>query len=387
MKATTGEFSLAGRAEPAVDRGSEQNYPLVDVMRAVAALLVLVYHVIAVTGWQTFPDTWWSAPMREGWMGVDIFLVISGFVITLSAARDQQANPHDFRLGFMARRFWRIAPLYVATSLVFLFFVQPQLLAAGTKYLVLQGITHALFVHNLHHSTHGAINGPTWSIGLEMQFYVLVIVCIPWLLRQRVRWVVLGCILVSWAYRYVTTIVWPPGATPPIIQMIYATQLPGTLDNFVMGIALALLKIHSPANRWLAQNWRNFALWVLLALAVSALWWFVFWPKKYYWIYPDMIVYWRTLLAVAAGAWLVVFVTCPLQGSWVTWPMRYLGRISYGIYLWHMPILLSLKNIFGANQPLLLAWVLGTSMLMAALSWHAFEHRLSKLGRVQPRLN
>ena len=358
-----------------------ENFPLVDVMRAVAALLVLVYHVIAVTGWQTFPDVWWTAPMREGWMGVDMFLVISGFVITLSAARDFQTNPHDFRRGFMLRRIWRVAPLYVATSLVFLFFVQPHLLTVGAKYLAIQGVTHALFIHNLHHSTHGAINGPTWSIGLEMQFYVLVIVCIPWLLRQRPWKVVLGCLLVSWGYRYITTLVWPPGSTPPIIQMIYATQLPGTLDNFVVGIALALVKIHSPGHKWLAQSGRVFAAWLLVALLVSALWWVVFWPKKYYWTYPDMIVFWRTLLAVASGAWLAVFITCPRQTHWITSPLRYLGRISYGIYLWHMPILLALKNVMGANQYLLLAWVLSATLLMSALSWHAFEQRLSKLGR------
>ena len=357
------------------------SYPLLDVMRAMAALLVLVYHVIAVTGWHFFPDAWWAAPLREGWIGVDMFLVISGFVITLSAARDFQANPSNFRRGFMARRIWRVAPLYLATSLVFLFFVQPQLLTVGAKYLVVQGVTHLLFIHNLHHSTHGAINGPTWSIGLEMQFYVLVIASIPWLIRLRPWKVVVACVLIAWAYRYGTTVLWPPGTTPPIIQMIYATQLPGTLDNFVMGIALALVKIHSPGHRLLAQNARVFSIWLFVALLMSVLWWVVFWPKKYYWIYPDMIVFWRTLLAVASGAWLVVFITCPRQSHWLTAPFRYLGRISYGIYLWHMPLLLALKNVLGTNQPMLLAWVLAATLLMSALSWHAFEQRLSKLGR------
>lgn len=355
-----------------------QTFPLVDVMRALAAILVLVYHVIAVTGWQTFPGDWWAVPFREGWIGVDMFLVISGFVITLSAARDFQESPKAFRLRFMARRIWRVAPLYVATSLIFLFLVQPQLLTAGAKYLAIQGVTHSLFIHNLHHSTHGAINGPTWSIGLEMQFYLLVIVCIPWLINQRVWKVVLCCVLLSWAYRYVTTLVWPPGETPPIIQMIYATQLPGTLDNFVMGIALALVKIHHPNHKWLIQNGRNCAIWFITAMVISALWWGVFLPKKHYWIYPDMIIFWRTLLAVASGAWLLAIVTCPQQRSWFTWPLRYLGRISYGIYLWHMPILLALKNVFASNQLLLLTWVLFATLLMSSLSWHAFEKRLSK---------
>ena len=365
-------------------QASDTSYPLVDVMRGIAALMVLTYHVIAVTGWQTFPDTWWSAPLREGWMGVDMFLVISGFVITLSAARAYKSHPQHYIRRFMANRLWRIAPLYIATSLVFLLFVQPQLLAAGTKYVVIQGITHGLFIHNLHHSTHGAINGPTWSIGLEMQFYVLIILCIPWLIRQKVQWIILGCLVISWAYRYATTLALPPGATPPIIQMIYATQLPGTLDNFVMGIALALFKLHSMHSRWLSQNWRNFFLWLAIAAIATACWWLVFSPKKYYWVFPDMIIFWRTLLAAAAGAWLMVCISCPRQSSWVSAPFRYLGRISYGIYLWHMPILLSLKDTFAANQPLLLAWVLAASVLMGALSWHAFEKHLSQSASRQP---
>lgn len=374
--------SLASGLLLTTNRHQSESFPLIDVMRAVAALLVLVYHVIAIAGWQTFPASWWSAPFREGWMGVDMFLVISGFVITLSAARNFQANPHGFRRRFMARRIWRVAPLYIATSLVFLFFVQPQILTAGANYLALQVVTHSLFVHNLHHSTHGAVNGPTWSIGLEMQFYVLVIVCIPWLVRQRPWTILLGCVLLSWTYRYITVQVLPPGETPPIIQMIYATQLPGTLDNFAIGIALALIKIQWPEHKWLAQNSRVFVIWLVIALVLSAFWWIVFWPKKYYWIYPDMIVFWRTLLAAASGAWLAVFITCPRQTDWISGPLRYLGRISYGIYLWHMPILLALKSVLGANQSLLLVWVLSATLLMAALSWHAFEQRLSKLGSV-----
>jgi peptidoglycan/LPS O-acetylase OafA/YrhL len=56
----------------------------------------------------------------------------------------------------------------------------------------------------------------------------------------------------------------------------------------------------------------------------------------------------------------------------------YLGKISYGLYLWHMPVLLSLKPIFGARPGILLAWVLVLSVAMASLSWHGFEKHLAQ---------
>ena len=70
--------------------------------------------------------------------------------------------------------------------LAFLFLVQPQLLLMGWQTLALHLGSHALFLHNLLADTHGSINGPNWSVALEMQFYLLMLLAGPWLVRQRV---------------------------------------------------------------------------------------------------------------------------------------------------------------------------------------------------------
>ena len=157
-------------------------FPLIDVLRAVAVLLVLVYHVVALGQWSMFAEPVWCLPFRQGWIGVDLFLVISGFVITLSAAREYERNHQAFRSQFMLRRLRRLVPLYLLTCVSFVFLVRPEILMLPAAQLILQAVSHALFLQNLSHLTHGMINGVTWSLALEMQFYLALILCIGWLL-------------------------------------------------------------------------------------------------------------------------------------------------------------------------------------------------------------
>ena len=147
-------------------------FPLIDVLRAVAVLLVLVYHVVALGDWSMFAVPVWGLPFRQGWIGVDLFFVISGFVITLSAAREFKRKSHDFRSQFMQRRLRRLVPLYLLTCVSFVFLVRPEILLLPTAQLMLQVASHALFLQNLSHLTHGMINGVTWSLAREVQCYL-----------------------------------------------------------------------------------------------------------------------------------------------------------------------------------------------------------------------
>lgn len=72
-------------------------YPLIDLLRACAATLVVAYHVILIGQWTEVPYTEPWRTFKAGWIGVDFFLVISGFVIALSAFRGWSNEPHTFR--------------------------------------------------------------------------------------------------------------------------------------------------------------------------------------------------------------------------------------------------------------------------------------------------
>lgn len=369
------------------ERQDRQNYPLIDNLRAVAALLVVTYHVIVLGQWTLPADAGWFRIFSIGWIGVDCFFVISGFVITLSALKDHQRQPLNYRTGFALRRLARIVPLYVLTSVLYIFLVKPDLLMASSRDQLIQITTHLLFIHNLFPATGGSINGPSWSIGLEMQFYALILLITPWLSRVSIVRMLLTMVTVGWAYRYLITFIYVPGGVEPHKQFFFTTQLPGTLDEFGIGMAFALA-VHQRQgmlSRVLTPGWRNCVAWMMLALALTAMASGTFWPRSNYWHLTSMIVFWRTLLAAAFAAWLAVAMTLPVANWPLFKPTRYLGQISYGIYLWHMLVLETLINLPTLRGASLLWQVLIGTTLLASLSWHLLEKPLMERFRTGTR--
>lgn len=352
-------------------------FPLIDVLRAVAAILVLTFHVVALGQWTMFSEGVWGTPFRQGWIGVDLFLVISGFVITLSAAKAQAHAPGQYRWAFMRRRLRRLVPLYLLTSAVYVFMVKPELLTRPATEFCVQVLSHALFLQNLSPHTHGTINGVTWSLALEMQFYILLVLSIGWFVKLGAGRTLLLLIGVAWAWRFGTTLVLPPGQAVPHLQVIYITQLPGTIDEFGVGIALALIvndQQHLLASL-LSRSWRNCAVWMGFCAVCLTLAGAMFLPVGNYWANLQMVVFWRTLLALGFGGALAMMITCPLRARGLLTPWFYFGKVSYGLYLWHFPILLSLLDMPTMRGGQLFGVLLAASLTLAILSWHLMEKK------------
>lgn len=350
-------------------------YPLIDLLRAVAVMLVLVFHVTMLGQWSAVTEARWTLPLQQGWIGVDLFLVISGFVITLSAGRDKLRNAPGFAKRFMTRRLRRVLPLYALTSVVYVFMVRPELLTRPNQELLVQVAAHALFLQNLTPLTHGTINGVTWSLALEMQFYLALMCSIGYLLKRNAWSLLLGLVALAWAWRYGTTLLLQPADSTAHLRMVYSTQLPGTIDSFGVGIALALLALKGQ-TRWarrLQPGWPQCLGWMLTALVLMSAAWILFVPRSSYWDHTGMVVFWRTLLALGFGAAVTAAITCPLRGGGVVRPFLYLGRISYGIYLWHFPVLLALLTLPGLRGSALFFGVFSGAVLLASLSWHLME--------------
>jgi peptidoglycan/LPS O-acetylase OafA/YrhL len=340
-------------------------------------LLVVWYHVIVHGKWTEFPITGLALLPQVGWVGVDLFLVISGFVIGKTAMEAFERDP-NWRRAYLERRLRRIVPLHLATVFIFVLLISPQLLMYGGNSLF-HLVTHVLFLHNLFPSTYGSINGVNWSVALEMQFYLLIAFSTPWLARTSWPKVMLVWVAVAVSWRFMTTLFLVPGQANVQHQIVAATMLPGTLDQFVMGICLAKLTMGGK----LKYTHLRFVGWSLATVLLLTAAWMTFTPRSAYWYFPPMVWFWRTLVSAGFAALVGVVVMIPYSGGWVTKPVRYLGEISYGIYLWHLPVLMALiAQTPWRGYSLLRGTLIGTVML-AALSWHGFEKLWMASGKVK----
>lgn len=351
-------------------------FPWLDPLRFFAAVSVLLFHLQAVLGFPLpahGPLVWF----RGGFLGVDLFFAISGAVIALSLHRLMQQDGSQWRRRFAIRRIARLVPLYLLTCAVFLIWVRPEILARSDAVFVVA--THTLFIQNLFASAHGVINGPTWSLGVEMQFYALMLVAGPWLLRRRWGAVLLAMIGIALTWRagvWLWAQLKPEWVSPRMF--IYILQLPGVLDGFGAGILTIKWRMHVSTK----TATRCFP-WLLLA-ALGA-WVLVFWLLlKYagdYWSAPAMLLALRGLVAVAAGLAVAAMLTVPERWS----PGRFghlLGNLSYGIYLWHLPAILWWQDRVPAMDTLpLAALVVMTTVLLALASWTLVERPVLRWAR------
>jgi peptidoglycan/LPS O-acetylase OafA/YrhL len=148
------------------------------------------------------------------------------------------------------------------------------------------------------------------------------------------------------------------------------------LDAFAIGIGIARLHLDGTAARWT----RHRAIVPLLAIAVgfavaSHFVWDVYWKHATYWTYGGMVVFWRTGLALTFGALVLLAAGLPdLTRATPLRPLNYLGEISYGIYLWHLPVILAVKQIFPSAAPVTILWAtLVVVIALSATTWHFIE--------------
>jgi peptidoglycan/LPS O-acetylase OafA/YrhL len=313
--------------------------PDIQGLRAIAVLLVLVYHagIAAVPG---------------GYIGVDVFLVISGFLITGHLLGQLERNSRIDFVGFYARRVRRILPasmvVLVLTVLAAIVLVPPLQRVAVMQ----DALATALYVPNYWFALQGtnylAAETPSmfqhyWSLGIEEQFYLFwpAILGLGYLLVRRSRrgLLVLMAVLVAASFAYS---VWQLEQSQPWAFF----SLPSRAWELGVGglLAFALTK----GARWVQSAPVALLGWVgligLLALAA---------------VYNESTVFpgVNALLPVLATAALIVGGTAAHRLSPAALlsikPMQWFGMISYSLYLVHWPILLLAQAAIGAQEPLL----------------------------------
>ncbi|OBQ85599.1 acyltransferase [Mesorhizobium sp. WSM3873] len=340
-----------------------------DAVRAVAVTLVLYAHFLAPNGTSFL-----------GHLGVRLFFVLSGFLITrlLLDARDSNAFASGPALrAFYARRIIRIFPPYFAV----LALVWVTNLEESSSSLA----WHALYLSNFWYALRNDWNPwllcHFWSLSIEEQFYLawpLIVLLAP---RRRIEAITIGVILFSFAYRFY----WPLTANPALARDLLP---PASMDALGCGALLAVRRARgADVPRWMRLGWPAFAVVFLLVVwsdpgpANSAWEWG-------HWALVQVLPLVPLVAIVAAcsnglGGRLGKLAELP--------PLLFLGRISYGVYLYH-PILLAYAVKAQPWIPLNVSeqgpgrfLVAGAAtLLVASLSWALFEKPLNSLKRYFP---
>lgn len=381
MSARLGAASPPAPLEAVSDMAETARAPLrlgifenINLLRAFAALSVVVYHVIEHGRWSDFPVEGPLVTFRVGWLGVDLFFVISGFVITYSALVLHRNDPGRFARQYWRRRLTRIVPLYLLTMALWIAFVIPGFFSQPFRAWGWQLATHFTFTHSFWTRTHGAIDGVNWTLAVEMQFYLAVALLVRWIDRTPGWRIWLYGTVIACAWRGAMFVLHGPSDIPH--TFVSTQQLPGSLDEFGAGIFLAKLVVEGRRVR--GEPWTWIAVGAILGWITMA----IYWRYASYWDIGFMVTFWRGAFAACVLCVVAAAVRLPqvLASRWLR-PLDYLGEISYGIYLWHLfAIQLVIYRLGWTAVPALLA-VVTLTIAAASASWHAFEKPFMALAR------
>jgi peptidoglycan/LPS O-acetylase OafA/YrhL len=311
-----------------------------DLLRALAVLLVLGHHLwpadASVPGRVVF-DLW----HRGGWVGVDLFFVLSGFLVSgllfAEYARSGRISPGRFYV----RRGFKIYPAF------FVFLAVSVAVLAWTGFGRLQVLAEMFFVQNylpglwIH----------TWSLAVEEHFYLALPLVLLLLSRPSSRGIpfarlplLVGCVCLG----VLGLRVWQAGQIPYTNRAcLFPTHL--RIDALFFGVLLSYFWHFYPLRfRALLYPWRR---WLIVAGALLFLPAFVFPVESTPFLYTGGL----TLFYLGGGALLVGLLLAPIPVNAVTRFLAFLGARSYSVYLWHLPVIVwgipSLEMVVGGRLP------------------------------------
>lgn len=325
-------------------------YPHIDGLRAFAVLSVLLYHA--------FP-----AVCPGGFIGVDVFFVISGYLITKGLVFDLENGKYSIG-NFYVRRIRRIFPAYMAVITFSLLTGVLLYYGERLKILATTACSSALFCTNIYfertsdYFAPGAHNNALlnlWSLSVEEQFYVFF----PLFLAA----------LYKWAPRYMKTGVW-------IV--------------FLMSLALCLWAVHVAHCETKAFYWLPFRAWELMAGSLLAihirekfeksrlgLVWLLVLVSSFFWI-TDSLPFPGLIAVVPVGC--AVALLRGGNNGLVRWVMQhnatvFIGKISYSLYLFHWPLLVFSRYALYGYCPTVIINSIAVvlSFVFSIISWKYIE--------------
>jgi peptidoglycan/LPS O-acetylase OafA/YrhL len=357
-----------------------------DGLRGIAVVLVMALHLFKRAGYFT------EHPILEGfitfttvgWVGVDIFFTLSGFLIT-SILLKSKTDQHYFK-NFYVRRALRIFPLYYAAILFVLFFapkVEEEFtnqLSTALPIMLLYQQNWALMFKDFHITQYLGI---TWSLAIEEQFYLIWPFIVYKLDREKLVKFSIGYIVLSIIARTLGTLLWPD--LPQASTFFYYTSF-ARFEEMLFGGLLATFLTYDGAH----EKVKRYALPLFLAsFAVFVALHFLSLPGS---PHPEH----ASLPLTLGGYTTAALFTLGLIGIFITYPpqnlfrrffanpvLTFLGKYSYSMYLFHMTAALILLDVFWHSElrgwkPFIL-YPLTTyiaTIIIALLTWNLLEKHM-----------
>ncbi len=357
--------------------------PALDGIRGLAISLVLCWHTLIHPLRGHLPNHPLLSLVvdlgRFSWSGVDLFFVLSGFLIG-GILLDETRSPSYFST-FYIRRAYRIIPLYVVIVLLTLVvygtnqWAWPRVAAELSFFL--------LFIQNFRVAATGAYAfaglSMTWSLAVEEQFYLTLPLAVR-LISRRILWrLLLGVVIAAPLLRILAVQV----MKMPWIASYILT--PCRSDSLCLGVLIAMA-IRTPSVWGKIVIHRKY-VYAAFALACVIGIWMLIGPFQPFTMQLFGLEY--SLLAIVYSLLLLAtLVSQSLSSLFSLTPLRFLGSIAYGLYLFHGMVSLVAFRVFAYLRPSssglvsLLPWLvtLPASVGLAAISWNYFEKPLVKRG-------
>ncbi|MBL8076935.1 MAG: acyltransferase [Anaerolineales bacterium] len=351
-----------------------------DGLRAVAFLIVFFFH---------------TRNLPFGWLGVQLFFVLSGFLITDILLRMKEKLPRrEFFIKFYGRRFLRIFPLYYFYLLLIAVFIfifpalKLNLLNAeiGKGYLN-QVWVAALYVYDFFHASvffeRSRFFTHLWSLSVEEQFYLLWPLLIFLTPRDKFKQLCFTAIGLGFIFRLIITLVYRTQALPFLSNdpQQAVNVLPFShLDAFAFGAYISRFEIPRPRLQLLVLSIAIPAIGLLTDYASKGTITFAFGYDL------PMTGYYKEVWAYTLLNYLfAVLIYCVARTNLFTQildsaPLRYLGKISYGLYVYHYGMIALVAAIFkkyglgySMRSPQMFLAAMSATLLIATVSFYLLE--------------
>ncbi|WP_369789481.1 acyltransferase family protein [Rouxiella sp. WC2420] len=337
-----------------------------DGVRGFAVIIVMLFH-LEIPGFSL------------GWAGVPLFFCLSGFLITGILLEQKQQPFKEYLGGFLLNRLLRIFPLFYAYLLVnYLFLKATGQSAAGYIWFI-------LYLQNLYIGITGTTPGfviQTWSLAAEEQFYWLWPLAIFFLKGRVMVKVFIPLIIFSLLAR--SFIYHASGNNP---YMFNATLLSCT-DALILGALFAKIKDYKSAPRvafWMLLAGLALSAYAVITTGLSAFWLPSGWVGKCGYLPTSMAMVFTAIIFYVYH-WDKQAISNPLASVLENKFLVYTGKISYGLYMWHLACFFAITVIgrkFGVDNHSLIFFIIALlfAYLVSTLSYYLFEVHFLKLKR------